>query len=226
MSDRIIKAVARRWKQASDATWLTETSDLSLESALQYSKEDRRRVKGYLAKCAYLAPIYRNLAGPLESPILIRYADLMDKRALEVGQLMVLVNEGASLFKKADDEFGRLIENLAAGKPHRGLIEAVYDLPTIKSIMKIANEASKIHDRLIKEDDDMIIDWVLEEYVGPEAGIHRKLDKAGDPMRGWFAGGSDFSGVGTLYGFVKYFTDPKYIQDSIDDIRAERGTDE
>lgn len=223
MSDPIAEAVARRWKVASDATWLTDAEEIDLDSALGYFRDDTRLIKGYKAKCAYLAPIYRKLAEPLEAPSLAKYADLIDKRVTEVDQLMALLGDGVKLFKKAQGEFDKLLVSLANGEPHRGgLIEVVYNLPTIVAIMKIASEAGKLHDKLTKEDDDGLVDWTLEEYLGPEAGIQRKIEKNGEPMRGWFAGGSNFVGAGVLYGFVRYFSDPEYIQSNVDEIRAER----
>lgn len=223
MSDPIVEAVARRWKLASDVTWFTDAEEIDFDSVAGYFKDDSKLVRWYKAKCVYLAPIFRSLAAPLEAPALSKYADLMDKRVTEVDQLMTLVGEGVKLTKRAQEEFDQLLEDLADEKPRRGgLIEAVHDLPAIEAIMKVAKEAGNLHDRLTKEDDDTLIDWTLEEYLGPESGIQRKIEKAGEPMRGWFAGGSNFSGAGTLYGFVKYLTDPKYIQDNVDQIRADR----
>jgi hypothetical protein len=164
------------------------------------------------------------LAGPLEAPILDKYADLVTKRLVEIDQLMTLLEEGVKLTKKAQNEFDQLLDDIAHRKLHSsGLVEAVYSLPSIEAIMGIAKKAGVIHDRLTAEDDDSLIDWTLEEYVGSEAGIQGKIEKAGEPLRGWFAGGSNFSGVGTLYGFVKYLADPAYIQDSVDGIRKEQG---
>jgi hypothetical protein len=221
--DPIVKLVALRWKLASDPTWLGDAEELDLDSALGYFRDDTRLIKGYKAKCAYLSSVYRTLVSPLESSILVKYADLMDKRVTEVNQLMILLGEGVKLLKRAQGEFEKLMVSLANGEPHRGdLIKMVYDLPTIVAIMKIANEAGKLHDKLTKEDDDGLVDWTLEEYIGSEAGIQRKIEKAGEPMQGWFAGGSNFVGAGALYGFVKYLADPEYIQSNINEIRAKR----
>lgn len=226
MSDLIIEAVARRWKQASESTWLTDSEEIDLDSALGYFREATRLIKGYKAKCAYLVPIYQKLAEPLEAPSLAKYADLITKRVIEVDQLMVLLSDGVKMLKKAQGEFDKLLVNLASDEPHQGgFIERVYGLPTIVAIMKLAKEAGKIHDKLTTEDDDGLIDWTLEEYLGPGAGIQKKIERTGEPMRGWFAGGSDFTGAGILYGFVKYLADPKFIQDNVEQIRVDRGAE-
>ena len=223
MSD-LVESVARRWKQAA-ASWFEDTEEIDFDSVAGYFKEDTRLVKGYKIKCAYLAGIYRNLAVPLEAPKISIFADRMDQRVQDLDQLMVMVQEGVRLTPKAQGEFEQLLEDLADGKPRRGgLIEAVYDLPSIEAILKIAKEANKIQSRLVREDDDQYIDWILEEYLGSEAGVSRKIEKNGEPLRGWFAEG--FSGVWALFGFVKYLVDPKYIQDNVDEIRAERDNEE
>lgn len=222
MSDPLVESVAHRWKQAASSSWYDEAKEIDPDSVAGYFREDTRLVKSYKIKCAYLAEIYRGLASPLEAPKIAVFADRMDQRVKDLDQLMLKVQEGMNLVPKARKEFDQLLEDLAGGKPHRGgLIEAVYDLPSIEAILKIAKEANNIQSRLVKEDDDYHIDWTLEEYLGSEAGVQRKIEKNGEPLQGWFV--DEFSGVWTLFGFIRYLVDPKYIQDSIEGIRAERG---
>jgi len=225
MSDPIVEVVVLRYKKAAES-WLTETSDqLPLEDAEVYIREDVKLVRWYKAKCLYLVPIFRRLAEPLEAPQILVSADRIEKRVQELDQLMALVQEGAKLFKKAQSEFDQLIEDLADKKPRRGgLIEAVYDLPSIESILKVAKDARKIQDRFVREDDDYHIDWVLEEYLGSEAGIGKKIEKNGANLNGWFT--DRFVGVWVLYGFVKYFVDTDYIQSMVDEVRSNKEVDD
>lgn len=222
MSDPVVEAVARRWKQAATSSWYEDApSDIDFDSVAGYLRDDLRLVKGYKIKCAYLAGIYRGLVGPLEAPKIAVFADRMDQRVKDLDQLMPMVQAGVALISKAQKEFDQLIEDLADNKPHRGgLIEAVYDLPSIEALLKVAKEANKIQSRLVREDDDYHIDWTLEEYLGPEAGIQRKIEKNGEPLRGWFTEG--FSGVWTLFGFIKYLVDERYIGDLVESARKER----
>jgi hypothetical protein len=216
---RVLSASSTSTTTMGNSTQSSARGSTTLDS--KPGDEDTRLVKGYKAKCSYLAGVYRNIAVPLEAPKIAVFADRMDQRVKDLDQLMVLVQEGVRLTSKAQDEFVQLTEDLAEGKPRRGgLIEAVYDLPSIEAILKISKEANKIQSRLVREDDDYHIDWVLEEYIGSESGVSRKIEKNGDPLRGWFTEG--FSGVWTLFGFVKYLVDEKYIQDSVDEIRKER----
>lgn len=222
MSDPIAEAVARRWKLAAASSWYDDApSDIDFDSVATYFRDDTRRAKSYKLKCAYLAEIYQRLAEPLETPELAVFADRMGQRVKDLDQLMLRVQEGVKLTPKAQKEFEQLLEDLADGKPIRGgYIEAVYDLPSVGAILKIAKEANKIQSRLVTEDDESHIDWILEEYIGSEAGVFRKIEKNGEPLLGWFTG--EFSGVWTLFGFLKYLVDEKYIKDMVDSIRAER----
>ena len=225
MSDRIVEAVVLRYKMAAE-NWFSLTNDqLPLEDAEVYVKEDVKLVRGYKAKCVYLAQIFRKLAEPLESPQISVFADRIEKRVQELDQLMDLVQRGSKLFKKAQDEFDQLIEDIADRKPRRGgLIEAVYALPSIDAIFGIAEEARKIQDRFVKEDEEGRIDWVLEEYIGSESGVGKKLEKNGSYLSGWFT--DRFSGVWALYGFVKYFGDIDYIQSMVDESRSNKEVEE
>lgn len=222
MPDPIVEAVVIRYKKATES-WFTSTTDqLPLDDAKVYIKDDTKLVRGYKAKCVYLSKIFRSLAGPLETPQIAVFADRIDKRVQDLDQLMGLVQEGAKLLDKAQGEFDQLIEDIADRKPRRGgLLEAIYDLPSIDAILKIALEAREIQDRFVKEDDDYHIEWVLEEYIGPESGIQRKIERAGESMNGWFT--DRFSGVYALYGFVKYFIDTDYIQSMVKEVISDRG---
>lgn len=225
MSDRIVEAVVLRYKMAAE-NWFSLTNDqLPLEDAEVYVKEDVKLVRGYKAKCVYLAQIFRKLAEPLESPQISVFADRIEKRVQELDQLMDLVQKGAKLFKKAQDEFDQLIEDIAGRKPQRGgLIEAVYDLPSIDAILSIAGEARKLQDRFVKEDESGRIDWTLEGYIGSESEVGKKLEKNGSNLSWWFE--DRFSGVWALYGFVKYFVDTDYIQSMVDESRSNKEVEE
>ena len=222
MSDPIVKAVALRYKKAAES-WLTATTDqLPIEDAEGYVRDDVKLARGYKAKCVYLAQIFRKLAEPLEAPQISAYADRIEKRVQEFDQLMALVQSGAKLLKKTQREFDQLIEDLAEKEPQRGGIKDVYGLPGIESILKIADEARKIQDRFTKEDEDGHIDWVLEEYIGPESGVGKKIEKNGSNLSGWFT--DKFSGVYALYGFVNYLIDSNYIQELVEEVRASKDT--
>lgn len=72
--------IVRRWKQSAVSSWYEDAPvDIDLDSVESYIREGVRLVKGYKAKCTYLAGIYRGLAGPLETPVIATYADRMKK---------------------------------------------------------------------------------------------------------------------------------------------------
>jgi hypothetical protein len=223
MSDPIIEAVERRWKRTAATSWYDGAQKLDAEDAISSLKYDVRIVKSYKAKCVYIAQIFRNLAGPLETPKIAQYADLIDQRIQDVDQLMSILRGGDQLIAKATKEFDQLIEDLATGKKLTGgYIEAIYDLPSMTATLKMANKANEIQSRLHIEDNEAEIDWTLEEYLGGEAKIYHKLENNGGPLNAWFAGGSEFMGVWALYGFLKYHLDGKYIEDLVGTARAKR----
>jgi len=222
MSDPIVKAVAHRWKLVASAhNWIDEAEQLDSHAAINNLKQDFRNVKGYKTKCAYLAQIYRKLAEPLETPEIAEYADLMDQRVKDVDQLISMLQGSEKLIAKAEKEFDQLIEDIAKGKKLRGgYIEAVYDLPSMRAILALANEADNLQSRLDTEDNEGSIDWTLEEYLGVEARVYKKIDKTGGFLLGWFAE-RNFSGVWALYGFLKYHIDSKLLEDLVESAKSE-----
>lgn len=221
MSDLVVVKVVHRWKQANTSSWFDDAEQLDAESAINYLRSDFRQIKGYKAKCTYLAQIYRNLAGPLETPQIAEYADKIDQRLKDVDQLMTLLQGSDKVITKAEKEFDQLIENIAKGEKLRGgYIEAVYDLPSMKALLKKALEADKIQSRLQAEDNEVEIDWTLEDYLGGEAKIYSKIERNGSSLYGWFADSSDFKGVWALYGFLKYHLDTKYIEDLVESAKS------
>ncbi len=218
--DPLVAAVVRRYKQASFASWIENSEQINIEDVEGNYRYDAKLARGYIAKCKYLAPIFRSLAGPLMTPVIGEFADRMDQRVQDVEKLMTLVQAGVKLTKKAQKEFDNFINEVAEGKSTRssGLVEAVYDLPSMVDIVRIANEAGDLQDKLYDEDnsDPSHIAWTLEEYLGVEAKVYEKIERASSGMISFQ---DEFGGARILYGFVKYLADSDYIQDLVQETR-------
>jgi hypothetical protein len=217
--DPLVAAVVRRYKQANASKWLAEVDQLGIDDVEGNYRHDAKLARGYIAKCKYLDPIFRALAGPMMTPVIGEFADRMAQRVQDVEKLMTLVQAGVKLTKKVQKEFDDFIDEVAEGRNKRssGLIEAVHDLPSMVELFKIAEEAGDLQDRLYDEDESGHIDWTLEDYLGGEAKVYDKIEKASSGMSSWFQ--DEFGGARILYGFVKYLADSNYIQDLVQEAR-------
>jgi hypothetical protein len=217
--DPLVAAVVRRYKQANASKWLDNVEQLGIDDVEDNYRHDAKLARGYIAKCKYLGPIFRALAGPLMTPVIGEFADRMDQRVQGIEKLMTLVQAGVKLTKKVQKEFEGFIDEIAEGRSTRtsGLIEAVYDLPSMVELLDIAKEAGDLQDRLFDEDESGHIDWTLEDYLGGEAKVYYKIEKASSGMNSWFQ--DEFGGARILYGFVKYLADSSYIQDLVQEAR-------
>lgn len=215
----LIASVVKRYQRrvTSSIDWFGDSEALEWEDARDSVKRDSRAASGYVKKCQYLASIFRTLAGPLQTPDIGVEADKIEQRVKDTEQLVSLLQEGVTVAKKLDKEWETLMKQIVEGAklPH-GIIEVVQDLPSMIKMYQLAKEAGVLHDKLLKEEEDFSIDWSLEVYLGSEAIVYQKIEKAAQNT-------SFFSdvlyGASTLYGVISLYTDSDNIQEWLANLR-------
>jgi hypothetical protein len=225
MDDRtLIASVVKRYQRqvASSTNWFEDSESIEWEDARDSIKKDTRSAGGYIKKCQYLVSIFRSLVGPLQTPAIGLEADKIEQRVKDTEHLVGLLQEGATAAKKLDKEWEALMKQIVEGTNlSHGLIEAVQDLPSMIKMYQLAKEAGELQDKLMKEEEDYNIDWSLEGYLGGEAVVYQKIEKA-NPNSSFFS--EVLYGASTLYGVIALYTDLDNIQEWLSNLRASDDT--
>jgi len=100
--------------------------------------------------------------------------------------------------------------------------EFVYQLNGSTTYIAAAQKAERIEElraQVMHEDDHGHIDWLLEDYVGSEARVFKRIERLqpGDPSLDAGELQLDLA----IYGVLKYHSDPDYIAERIEEARAE-----
>lgn len=215
----LVRSLVARYKKSQE-NWYTTSDPLDFDELKETYREDTKQLRGYLAKCKYVGPIFRALAPALMSPKIEIYADRIGTRIKDVEDLIKLLESGFSLAKQLQTEFDDLIVALAKGKKLRhGLIEEVQDLRSARDFRTLMERSGELHTRLIKEDEESHILWTLEDYIGFDAGVYQKLEKASETLNPFFM--YDLAGAKSLFGYWIYLNDPNHIAQLIDGAREE-----
>lgn len=215
----LIASVVKRYQQqvTSAIDWFGDAEAIEWEDARDSVKRDVKAAGGYIKKCKYLASIFRSLVGPLQTPAIGVEADKIEQRIKDTEQLVSLLQEGVTVAKKLDKEWETLMKQIVEGlKLSHGIIEAVQDLPSMIKMYQLAKEAGVLQDKLLKEEEEFSIDWNLEVYLGSEAIVYQKIEKAAQ-NNSFFT--DVLYGASTLYGVLFLYTDLDNIQEWLDKLR-------
>lgn len=220
MDDRtLIASVVKRYQRRviSAIDWFGDSEALEWEDARDSVKKDVRSAGGYIKKCQYLASTFRSLSGPLQTPAIGVEADKIDQRIKDTEQIVSLLQEGVIVAKKLDKEWETLMKQIVEGlKLSHGIIEAVQDLPSMIKMYQLAKEAGVLQDKLMKEEEDYNIDWSLDVYLGSEAIVYQKIEKAAQ-NNSFFS--DALYGASTLYGVIALYLDLDNIQEWLANLR-------
>jgi hypothetical protein len=171
MSRELARTVVRRWKKSS------ESLDLS-EDIADILKDDGKALRGDIARCKYLVPIYQSLVSPLMSPQIGEVASRALQRGADLEALQALLQSASRLIQKVTREWNEAVELRAQGGKVRGWVETVLDLPSVMALQQLNKEAIALQQKVTQEDERSWIDWSLDDYIGFESGIYGRIEKA------------------------------------------------
>ena len=215
----IISAVVERYKRVTGGTnWLNEAYEVDVGDAKSGLTSDLKFLNKYVAKCKYLVPIYRSLAEALITAQIGKNADAVEIRISKVERLIGLLTKAHSLLDSVDHDWESLMDRIARYevKLTHGLIEAVQDMPSMVRFRTLAQEVGDLEDEISKEDDKYPIDWYLEDYIGSETGIYKRIDKAYPPQVD-----ENIMGAMNLFGLIILYTNVENMENWIKRVRDE-----
>ncbi len=198
-------------RTASSDGW-DQADELYFDDAESSVDEDLREIGRYIKRCRVLIEPYKKLAEALEAPKLKVYAERIAGRVQDLEQMTELLREGRPLIEPFADAFEELAHNAAKGSRSE-----LQSLPLYRRIKQVGEKLEVISDRILKQDEGEYIDWTLDGYIGDEAGIYRRIERVSP---------GTFDSVNVLadrifYGLLKYYSDPDYLQNRIEEIQAE-----
>lgn len=197
-----------------------ENADSSdVESAEESIKFDLKMLARYARKASALVEPFRKIGEALETKQILVYADRIEARVEDVGEMTPIIRQAPSLVTAFFDEIEGLCLGIADGSadPELGSELGIKALPTYDRLLALGEQLLKYEFRIAEEDDDQHINWTLEDYVGPEARIYERLQKLEMPA----LIEDDYMGARTIYGVLTYY-DAEYIEMRVNELRDER----
>jgi hypothetical protein len=213
--------VTYSYDRSASSGW-DDADTIDCDDAENLVTEDVREIRRYIKRCGVLIEPYKKLAEALEAPKLLKFAEHLGERIKDLEQVAELLQKGRPFFKRFGDDFEKMCEELAEGRRtlRHGLIEEVSDLPVYNQIREQGQTIESITDRIHEQDqsDTPYIDWTLDDYVGSEAGIYRKIQRVSP---GAFYEVTNVTAEKIFYGVLKYYTDAEYIDERIQEFKEE-----
>jgi len=175
----------------------------SAEDAVRAFDDDQRILRSYIKVSGLLAPKFRELSAALETKRLALFADRIRERVDLLLDLSDLIDRARPLAPALEAAYDRVQEEAEEGRPPRA--ETFRELAAFRSLLAVAERMIAIEQTIADEDYRGYIDWTLDEYLGPDAVIYRRLQKVA-PRHLW---DSDYTGSRTVFGVLVYYSDPE-----------------
>jgi hypothetical protein len=199
----------RRVKKAG----ITDSEALDVDDAEGTLQGIVSSLRKYHRVCAVLPPVYRKIADALETKDIFDLATKVEDLCKKVADFGEFVAKNTPAVRRFEKEFDHMVEKMAGDIwfGPKGAIEAVHSLPAARLLYSAGQEFDTLKGAL----DDSGIDWSLDDYLGYEAKIYKRLTKvAPEPLE-------DVIPENPFYGVLNYYMDPPYIKDRVDELRDE-----
>ncbi len=205
--DPLSHTVAKRWVKSAASIYWTNADPWNLNEYKSVLREDLQRFARITKMLTWWSSLFRSLAGPLMAPKLNFFADWSDRFLSDSKELYDQLEATVPLADRAQKELEELASKWGTEEeePHRsGLIETLYELPSATALYKLARKLEPLQKSLDDRAEDPPIDWFLEDYVGGESGVSKRLQKFHNTPTGIFS--EEMLGILTLTGFIQYVT--------------------
>lgn len=203
----------------------SETGDrYNIDDVHSMLSDDLKALRDYSHKCKTLSDIYKKLAGPLMTPEIGTFAQHLEERVKEVGQIEALLKEAIPGCNKLEKEYHAFVDHWAAneeGMP--SMPNSVQHLASFSHVADLAKKAMGIEDKIFEQDEDGYIDWTLEDFIGSGSKVLEVIEsKSPDALQDTLSG----SGSSVLQGYLADLADESTLESVLDDRRSELGVDD
>lgn len=183
-----------------------------VDDAISQIDDDFKKLARYGKQAEVLVPVFRRLAEALETPKIGVFADRIEEAVRSIQRAIELLKEGKVLCRKFDDEIQRLAAEVAGGRTLRnGMVAEVLEFPIYGDLLRVGRELDQLSKKLYA----LEIDWTLEDYLGFEAKIARRIEKVSP---------GDFENAeamleSSIFGILQYYTDADYLEELVEDAK-------
>lgn len=210
-----------RVKTASDFAGVDNADADDTKGSIQDIQKDLKKL---LRKLPAVARAYAAAAGPLSSPQLKVYADRITQRVKDLVQVGEALSRVQSLCKDLEEDVEKLCKKFGSEGEDEMSMELegeIEDLSVYKTLLSLAEDTDEVVQRVTAEEDDGHIDWTLDDYLGGESGLYKRLQNANitNPF-------NDYDMSTVLYGALQWYKDPDYINDRLAEYLPEEAEDE
>jgi hypothetical protein len=184
-----------------------------IDEAKESIESDQEVVSKYIDDCHKLILIFRTLAKPLEAPEIDKLANNIEKSIAMATDLQHQLNNCDHAMRQAVEQYDAVIEKAVNAVPPKTASECVAEISNLPAMKQVKAEAEKVTalEKSIKKIESQM-DWTLDGFVGPDAGIKKKIDDLTPEENNQFV-----SGDSAPFGVIKHYTSKDTIESSMED---------